>query len=55
MGIFPTQPDRRGDRGFLVKLKDIAIGIKEEHEAEQRRRQEEVTCYVTSQLRFEAD
>ena len=50
MGIFPTQPGGRGDRGFLGKLKDIAIGIKGEYEAEQRRRQEEVTHYVTGQL-----
>ena len=46
---------KRRDRGLLGKLKDKAIGTKEEREAEKRRRQEEVIRYVTGQLRFEAN
>ena len=53
----PTKLKKRNDRdrGFLGKLKDKAIGTKEEREAEKRRRQEEVIRCVTGQLRFEAD
>ena len=43
------------DRPFFGKLKDKAIGTKEEREAEKRRKREEVIRYVTRQLRFEAD
>jgi len=51
----PAKLKKRNDRGFLGKLKDKAIGTKEEREAEKKRRQEEVIRCVTGQLRFEAD
>jgi len=51
----PTKLTKRKDRGLLGKLKDKAIGTKEEREAEKKRKQEEVIRYVTDQLRFEAD
>ena len=48
----PGEPD---DRWFWEKLKDTAIGTREERIAEWHRRQEEASRYATSQLRSESD
>ena len=45
----------QGDRGLLGKLKDKAIGTKEQREADKRRRQELVIRCDTAKLRSEAD
>ena len=43
------------DRGLLGKLKDKAIGTKEERRVEWRRRQEEVSRYPSSRPGSESD
>jgi len=51
-GISTTNSSKRKDRGFLGKLKDKAIGTKEEREAEKKRKQEEDRVRKEAQQRY---
>jgi len=54
-GLSAIGLSKHKDRGLLGKLKDKALGTREEREAEWRRRQEAVSRYATLQPRSESD